>query len=257
MAKDPAFLFYPGDYLRDTQCLSEASQVAYDRIMCEHMRNICEDMSKIVVSKQKHKFFTKRLNDDEMEELSTVLIETEDGFQIDWVAQSMAERKAYTNSRSKNRSKSNKKNPEKATIISKTYDQHMEDEDEDEDEIEDKDENINGIEDSKQEMEVVNFYNTVCDRLPRVEKLTHARKKLIQARLNEYTPEDMGEIFIRASKSDFLNGKSDRGWRANFDWILTRDNFLKIKEGNYDGITKNNGGFTEEQLKAIISDPRI
>ena len=65
---DPAFLFYPGDYLRDTQCLSENSQVAYDRIMCEHMRNIC-------ISKQQLNFFTKRLNDDEKSELFFLLTE--------------------------------------------------------------------------------------------------------------------------------------------------------------------------------------
>ena len=65
MAKDPAFLFYPGDYLRDTQTMSEGTQVAYDRIMCEHMRNIC-------ISKKQLKFFTKRLSEDEIEELMMV-----------------------------------------------------------------------------------------------------------------------------------------------------------------------------------------
>jgi len=67
MAKDPAFLFYPGDYLRDTQCISENCQVAYDRIMCEHMRNIC-------ITHQQLKFFTKRLTEEELEELKMVLI---------------------------------------------------------------------------------------------------------------------------------------------------------------------------------------
>ena len=64
--KDFAFMFYPGDYLRDTQCLSERVQVAYDRIMCEHMRNIC-------ISQQQLKFFTKKLTDEEMEDLLMVL----------------------------------------------------------------------------------------------------------------------------------------------------------------------------------------
>lgn len=41
MPKHPAFLFYPGDHLRDAQTLNEKSQVAYDRIMREHMRNKC------------------------------------------------------------------------------------------------------------------------------------------------------------------------------------------------------------------------
>ena len=96
MAKDPAFLFYPGDYLRDTQTLSENTQVAYDRIMCEHMRNIC-------ISKQQLTFFTKRLSDMELDELMYVLTEVEGGYQIEWVALSIIKRKAYSESRRKNR----------------------------------------------------------------------------------------------------------------------------------------------------------
>jgi hypothetical protein len=83
MAKDPAFLFYPGDYLRDTQCLSEKAQVAYDRIMCEHMRNICKDVSKIGITKDKLNFFTKRLSDDEKNDLMNVLIKINTIYQIE------------------------------------------------------------------------------------------------------------------------------------------------------------------------------
>ena len=114
--KDPGFIFYPGDYLRDTQCLSENSQVSYDRIMCEHMRNIC-------ISKKQLKFFTKKLSDDELEELMMVLTEKENGFQITWVAESIVKRRAYSESRRNNR---RKKNKEKLETISKTYDEHME-----------------------------------------------------------------------------------------------------------------------------------
>lgn len=123
MADDPAFLFYAGDYLRDTQCLSEKSQVAYDRIMCEHMRNIC-------ISQKQLKFFTKRLSDDEIEELMMVLRQTKDGFQIAWVADSIAKRRAYSDSRRNNRKGKTKKN------TSSSYVNHMENEIEYDNEIE-------------------------------------------------------------------------------------------------------------------------
>lgn len=123
MGKDPAFLFYPGDYLRDTQNLSEKSQVAYDRIMCEHMRNICEDMNNIAVSKRQVDFFTKRLNNDEKEELLFVLIKNGVHYQIEWVALSIAKRKAYSNSRSQNRLSKSKKDM-------KNISKHMVNEDE-------------------------------------------------------------------------------------------------------------------------------
>lgn len=117
MAKDPAFLFYPGDYLRDTQCLSEPVQVAYDRIMCEHMRNIC-------ISQQQLNFFTKRLNSDQKDELMQVLSKVPGGFQISWVAESIEKRRNYSESRRNNR-KGTKKH---INNISKTYDSHMENE---------------------------------------------------------------------------------------------------------------------------------
>lgn len=132
MAKDPAFLFYPGDYLRDTQILGEKSQVAYDRIICEHMRNIC-------ISKSQLKFFTKKLSEDELEELLFVLTEIEGGYQVEWVADSISKRKAYSESRRNNRS--NKKVKD-INNISKTYVHHMENEIENE--IVNKEENTNG-----------------------------------------------------------------------------------------------------------------
>jgi len=96
MSKDPAFLFYPGDYLRDTQCLHEKPQVAYDRIMCEHMRNI-------MITKQRLDFFTKRLNEEELSDLMSVLIEEKGLYYIEWVKVSLEKRIAYSDSRRKNR----------------------------------------------------------------------------------------------------------------------------------------------------------
>ena len=115
MAKDPAFLFYPGDYLRDTQTLSEKSQVAYDRIMCEHMRNIC-------ITQQQLKFFTKRLNKDEKEELTFILDKVDGGYQIGWVAESLVKRRNYSESRRNNRLAVKKDKVD----TSKSYVPHME-----------------------------------------------------------------------------------------------------------------------------------
>lgn len=123
MAKDPAFLFYPGDYLRDTQCLSEKAQVAYDRIMCEHMRNISEDMNNIIITKERVNFFIKRLSEDEKLELFHVMTKKTGGYQIDWVAESICKRKSYSTSRANNRLGKSK---EHMNIIS----EHMEDENE-------------------------------------------------------------------------------------------------------------------------------
>lgn len=73
-----AFIFYPGEYLRDTQCLSPNSQVAYDRIMCEHVRNTCINSTQL-------NFFTKKLNEEEKAELMNVLTEKDGCFYISWI----------------------------------------------------------------------------------------------------------------------------------------------------------------------------
>ncbi len=122
MSKDPAFLFYPGDYLRDTQCLSEKAQVAYDRIMCEHMRNIC-------IRQQQLNFFTKRLSEEEKEELMMVLTKTDGVYYVDWVVASIEKRKAYSESRKQNREGKTKEHM-------LTHDLHMENENEIEEVIE-------------------------------------------------------------------------------------------------------------------------
>lgn len=119
MADDPGFIFYPGDYLRDTQCMSEKTQVSYDRIMCEHMRKIC-------ITHQQLNFFTKRLNAEERAELLAILIEVPGGFQIKWVAESIVKRLAYSESRRNNR----KKKDETVTELSDTYVPHMDNDNE-------------------------------------------------------------------------------------------------------------------------------
>ena len=77
-------------------------------------------------------------------------------------------------------------------------------------------------------------YNSLCPSLPAVKSLSDARRKAIKARLNSYTVDELNEAFMKAESSDFLKGKNDRNWRANFDWILKDANIAKILDGLYD-----------------------
>lgn len=116
MAKDPAFLFYPGDYLQDTQGMSERSQVAYDRIICKHMLNI-------PITKEQLNHFTKRLDELEKSEVMSVLTKFEGGYIIEWVAESINKRKAFSRSRAENRIGKKKKDILNTSL---TYVSHME-----------------------------------------------------------------------------------------------------------------------------------
>lgn len=81
---------------------------------------------------------------------------------------------------------------------------------------------------------VLNAYHSLCPSYPKVKVLSDARKKAIKARLNYCSMEDLEEAFRKAEASDFLKGKNDRNWQANFDWIMKDRNLAKILDGNYD-----------------------
>lgn len=80
--------------------------------------------------------------------------------------------------------------------------------------------------------EIIELYNVTCISLPPVKKLTDTRKAAIASALNEET--DFKELFKKTAESEFLNGKNERGWRADFDFILKPKNRQKILEGGYD-----------------------
>jgi len=218
MSKDPAFLFYPGDYLRDTQVLSEVSQVAYDRIMCEHMRNIC-------ISQQRLKFFIKRLDHDQQEEIMSVLVECSEGFQIPWVAESIIKRKAYSESRRKNRASK----PDKHMLnISQSYVPHMENENEN------VNESINETQNEKVEVEIFptfeDFWNQYDKKVgkPKCQKLwkqiRQSDRMSIVDHLDQYIPSTPDKAY-RKHPETYLRNK---GWQ---DEIL-ENNINTNKNGN-------------------------
>jgi len=68
---------------------------------------------------------------------------------------------------------------------------------------------------------------------PKLTSLSETRKKAIRARLNTYTVEDLKRLFEIAEQSEFLKGKNDRNWNANFDWLIKDSNMAKVLDGNY------------------------
>lgn len=91
---------------------------------------------------------------------------------------------------------------------------------------------------------IMDAYNSLCPSFPSIKSLSEARKKAIKARLNSYTIENIYEAFRKAEASDFLKGKNDRNWQANFDWIIKDANMAKILDGNYDNRAGHNKAAT-------------
>lgn len=100
----------------------------------------------------------------------------------------------------------------------------------------DKEKDINIISSKKYEIdyqEVINYYHHFCPSLPKVTKITDARKKLINARLKDYSMVELEKAFKEAEASDFLTGRNGKWGGASFDWIMNTNNIVKILEGNY------------------------
>lgn len=96
---------------------------------------------------------------------------------------------------------------------------------------------------------VIDLYNEICLSYPKVKVISGKREKEILARLETYSLEDLGTVFTNSESSSFMKGKNDRGWSANFDWMINEDNIVKILEGNYaDKGRREVPGWTEPTL---------
>ena len=104
----------------------------------------------------------------------------------------------------------------------------------------DKEKDINIINNIYTEKQIVDLFHDTCVSFPKVVKLSSERKKAIKARLNTYSFDEIKTVFEKAQASDFLKGKNDRNWLANFDWIMKDSNMAKILDGNYDNKRQHN-----------------
>ena len=80
-----------------------------------------------------------------------------------------------------------------------------------------------------------NLWNRVV-REPRATVMNKSRETKCRQRMKERTADEWELVFQKIVASPFLQGGNDRGWRADFDWIISNDsNAVKVLEGKYDG----------------------
>lgn len=118
---------------------------------------------------------------------------------------------------------------------------------------ENNDNNVNNDNKKNTYSEIKNIFNSVCIDLPKIQKLTPTRKKLIDARTKEYDLLTIGNVFTKVAESSFLNGENKNNWVASFDWIFKPGNFIKILEDNY---KNRNNGKQEQQLSELYATIR-
>lgn len=83
--------------------------------------------------------------------------------------------------------------------------------------------------------EIVELYHSICTSFPKLRAVEGNRRKQIAARWKKYkTIDAFRELFERTEGSDFLKGDNERGWSADFDWLIRPTNMSKVLEGKYD-----------------------
>lgn len=84
--------------------------------------------------------------------------------------------------------------------------------------------------------DAVGAWNRLADEagLPKVRMLTEARRQAVRRRLVEAGGIEGWETAMdQIRRSGFLRGENDRGWRADFDFVLQAKSFARLIEGAY------------------------
>ena len=91
----------------------------------------------------------------------------------------------------------------------------------------------------------LDLYNEVCPSLPKAIKVNDKRKGLINAVFEEYGEEAVKEVLSKVEEYPFLTGENDRGWKADFEWLMNKNNLLKVMEGRYERKPQKHKGSRE------------
>lgn len=89
---------------------------------------------------------------------------------------------------------------------------------------------------------IMQLYNATCSSLPKIKIIDGQRRKAVAARWRTYQSiEPFAELFRKAEASAFMRGDNDKGWTADFDWIIRPTNMAKVLEGKYDNDRMRGG----------------
>jgi len=114
-----------------------------------------------------------------------------------------------------------------------------------------KEDNIKEKEEKRKE--IVDVYNSICTNLSKIQKITDKRKKSIDAFAKEFTLDQFKEICEKANTTDFLIGKNDRGWKADFDFLMRIDKATAILEEKYNTSSKKTKEVFEQREYGDLS----
>ena len=85
--------------------------------------------------------------------------------------------------------------------------------------------------------EIISFFNEQMKgkTIPQVALKTPERRQALEQLMaqTDVDKETVKQAIMNAAASDFLNGKGQKGWIADFDWIMVPQHFQKVLENFY------------------------
>lgn len=101
----------------------------------------------------------------------------------------------------------------------------------------------------KSEHPLVAIWNQNRGTLPEVRGCTGKRKIAADARWQEKSEETYwADVIHRIARSEFCQGKNDRGWVADFDFLIRPGTDDKILEGKYDNRAGPPGQYVDPKI---------
>jgi hypothetical protein len=95
--------------------------------------------------------------------------------------------------------------------------------------------------------ELIIIWNANCGGLAKVRSTNPNRDKKIHTIWPQQSPSDWAETIKHIARTPFCIGTNDRGWKATFDFLLKPDTWLKVNEGVYDNLHKNQSKASAEK----------
>lgn len=129
---------------------------------------------------------------------------------------------------------------EKQEVCTNVQHLYSRDRDKDRDRDRDKDNNARAREEAADDEKVpykkiMELYNSICVHYPSIRDINGKRKQAVSARYKANPDlEVFRRLFEKAEASKFLQGNNDRGFKADFDFMVNASRFDRLLEGAYD-----------------------
>jgi hypothetical protein len=108
--------------------------------------------------------------------------------------------------------------------------------------------------------EAFELYNQTALRcgLPKAQNLSDSRKRALALRVKEAGGMDgFRRAMANIERSAFLQGRNDRGWRADIDWLCQPSSFMRLLEGGYGNgahAPERGGNSSPFKERSLLSD---